>query len=428
MKKIFIVLILAFFSCREESDLQNDQTIGLNDQKSSIVDVNYRGSKITTFKDKDGNYIVGGDMILYKDDVKELGPSIANKVNDWDQISNINILFWPNQKIYYKIGSGFTTSQIATIKSAIHEWDSKTKLDFLEVSGNEYLTFEKAATGCKANLGASSFVTNSVNSIQLSDVCDLASTVHEIGHAIGLVNEHQKGARDNYINFHTPTFDFIKNQHPLWYDGIINSVSILKSTPDDPYYFDINSVMMGASYPKSSDIYPFLIGNLLTLYNRKDGSLINNSSVLSDKDIKLVNYHYSKKLFIKNIDYPNNTIALDIKAQGYSAPILDYLSPDEYIVLIYDEAINKYTYLGHIVDRIDFNNGSSGDDLLFWQSNIVYTTHNGNTPTLINNYPLQSVTSYSTIVDPDGINGAGMSATLTAYKVNEYNTYITIKR
>ncbi|MEF9478774.1 hypothetical protein OWR28_14615 [Chryseobacterium sp. 1B4] len=66
------------FSCKED-DFQNqtkDQPYG---NREAMVDIDYRGQKLLAWKNNEGDYIVGDDIILFRNEVREL--STHDKAN-----------------------------------------------------------------------------------------------------------------------------------------------------------------------------------------------------------------------------------------------------------------------------------------------------------------------------------------------------------
>ncbi|XP_076453866.1 uncharacterized protein LOC143289003 isoform X2 [Babylonia areolata] len=110
------------------------------------------------------------------------------------------ILRWPGAQVPYQFARGdFTAKERYLIKQSMTEWERYTCLKFRPASTQDtnVVRFQNGE-GCNSQLGM-------VGGVQLLNL-DVAGCrfkglyLHEIGHAIGLVHEHQLPDRDRYIN------------------------------------------------------------------------------------------------------------------------------------------------------------------------------------------------------------------------------------
>jgi hypothetical protein len=87
----------------------------------------------------------------------------------------------------------------AAIESAIVTYEQQTKLRFVQrLAQEDYIRFSKQTRGAaNSNLGRQGgrqYVNASLNAV--------GQLLHEIGHAVGLMHEHQRADRDDYVIFH----------------------------------------------------------------------------------------------------------------------------------------------------------------------------------------------------------------------------------
>ncbi len=109
-----------------------------------------------------------------------------------------NYKFWPHGQVYYAYETNLTVSQRANLNTAIEHWQDATMLRFYPRSCGARIVFQRAAeeTDCSSYVGYSGGTVNTY----LGTRCDLANTIHEIGHAVALNHEHSRCDRDNFIN------------------------------------------------------------------------------------------------------------------------------------------------------------------------------------------------------------------------------------
>uniref|UniRef100_A0A3B3QY50 Metalloendopeptidase n=1 Tax=Paramormyrops kingsleyae TaxID=1676925 RepID=A0A3B3QY50_9TELE len=134
-------------------------------------------------------------------------------------ICYMNICLWPKSanglvEVPYVISSGFSTSDIQVIQSAINAFSSKTCIRFTPwTSQSDYLSIENLY-GCYSSIGK--IGGKQVVSL-MESTCLIGGIVqHELNHALGFYHEHVRSDRDRYVRINwkyvdpNETFNFDK--------------------------------------------------------------------------------------------------------------------------------------------------------------------------------------------------------------------------
>lgn len=157
----------------------------------------------------DGYTIHDGDMVLASPDrpVRRPGrrgfpkslPGGSIPRRDLAAVDNERL--WPGGVIPYVIERGFSEQALRDIQTAIDQWNSRTVITLSPRSSEAaYVRFRAEPVGsnsCAADLG----YRGAAQSIYLGSPrgCGVRSTIHEIGHTVGLIHEHERTDRDDYV-------------------------------------------------------------------------------------------------------------------------------------------------------------------------------------------------------------------------------------
>lgn len=368
MKKIFylVAITIAFGSCRKDPSIPKLDSPGQN-----LTYQLKNGGEVSVHINGKGEYVVGGDVILSKEQISYLeynkvGSKTAPRSTFTAELQKI----WPNGIVYYTNNDPGNSIAIA---DAIAHWEAHTPIRFvLRTNQSNYVDFAGVPT---QGAGSSQLgMVGGRQEIRLIANAGFTTVVHEIGHAVGLMHEHLRADRDQYINVN---YSNIQSSWTSQY-AIYNPGMGLEHGS-----FDYNSVMIYPSYAggPGNPAYP---GNSTPQMTKKDGSTWTGGTVLSSGDIDGVNFIYAPAVFVKVITTYN------VAESYYNIGITD-----EDVKQVYDVSVEFYS------------NASMTIPLTLTSPLKVKVESNG-------------VTSYATI--PSGNNTAYIGRSVDEY-YTEYGVY-----
>ena len=135
----------------------------------------------------DGLPMMEGDIILRLDDPTQAGLAV-----------NDRRFLWKGGVVPFEVDRNLPAS--IRVYDAIKHWEAVTRLRFVERSSAnasqypDYIFFQPGG-GCSSYVGR----IGGKQPINLALACSTGSTIHEIGHAIGLWHEHSRSDRDQYV-------------------------------------------------------------------------------------------------------------------------------------------------------------------------------------------------------------------------------------
>ena len=164
----------------------------------------YRGL-VLDYEVIDGMAVHGGDMVLgtaaeaasaapaREPSERERSEGPARR--DAYSVTGSALVFWPGGRVPYEIDERIKGEDLERIHAALEEWNSKTVIFFFPRTDEEDYALLVPRNGgpCRSVLGRHSPTT------VWTGGCGLSATIHELGHAVGLMHEHQRPDRDRFI-------------------------------------------------------------------------------------------------------------------------------------------------------------------------------------------------------------------------------------
>ncbi|GAA4274808.1 hypothetical protein GCM10022258_41040 [Aquimarina gracilis] len=257
-----------------ESAKNETVEIAFPDQTGNVLDMYHAGEQLA-IEEVNGKFVYEGDIIFEKDMLSKTPQKLVFEEGEAPVNKSVGRTGgrWPNNTVYYTIDSDLPKKYRVT--DAIAHWEANTSLKFIQrTNQSNYVRFRKGS-GCSSSVG----MIGGRQNINLADGCSTGSTIHEIGHAVGLWHEQSRADRDNWITIQWQNIQSGKEHNFQTY--------VQRGRDGDEYTnsLDFGSIMMYSSRAFSKN-------NQRTI-TKKDGSGYSTQrSGLSSGDLEGINKMY----------------------------------------------------------------------------------------------------------------------------------------
>jgi len=286
-----IFLIVLISSCTESNDIFDNEnknghsTLVNPEELPEGIGETIELQKGITVKKYNGNYLLG-DICLTDEQVDLLRKPITKGASFvFDELSDA----WPNNTIPYTFDPNITSESKEYLMQAMNAWQEKTIINFKpRTNQRQYVIFKNDPNVSSSYVGCYPYGGQTLS--MKTEGSHYGTALHELGHLIGLIHEHSRSDRNNYINV---LYDNIKGN----LQSEFRSYYVLDNKLVGN--FDFTSIMLYSSY-NSAAIDP----SRPTMTKKDNSTWESNRSYLSTNDIRAVNEAYVGRLELSSLIGP----------------------------------------------------------------------------------------------------------------------------
>lgn len=251
--------------------MANEEFRSSPEVRTGFVKGNTFGHRPVQYSVIDGEAIFEGDIVLGSVDEMERLVAEVNKGKDTKAHGVVITgarFRWPGGVVPFTIDPALPNN--GRVNDAIAHWHSRTGIRLVARTNEQNFVTFSPGEGCSSPVG----MRGGQQFITLAPGCDKGSTIHEIGHAVGLWHEQSREDRDGFIRI---LFENIEAGKEHNFDQHITD-------GDDVGRYDFGSIMHYDEFAFSKNDKP----TIETL----NGESIGQRSGLSDGDVQAVNFMY----------------------------------------------------------------------------------------------------------------------------------------
>jgi len=268
--------------------------------------------------------------------------------------ASISMAPWYDGKVYILLDKLYGTGLKDMFLEAFNEYERETPIDFIErTDQRDYISVIQTTNISSSNLG----MIGGTQILYIAVDASYGTILHELGHAIGLIHEHERSDRDEYINI------FPENALPekrYLIERIFNSINLTQyDFHSIMHYWKTVASLNGFNTIEPKEKYIHLIDS------------IGQRKKLSNMDIMSINKIYS---FSPIAISPDNNQVIEvnntINFNFVSTPLEDQYflkiySDSSLQNIIYESSIDHYSrYLSELTINV-WVNLKAGD--YFWR-------------------------------------------------------------
>lgn len=140
-----------------------------------------------------GDMIVPVDTVrLWRDQLADAAPSSA--------AAQTGVNLWPGGNVYYVFDANVSASHQAAFLDGVREWEAFGNVHFIPRTAEaNYIRVSDGGPGMSGGTSAVGMIGGEQQLTIGSTSWNRPTIVHESGHALGLIHEHQRSDRDTYV-------------------------------------------------------------------------------------------------------------------------------------------------------------------------------------------------------------------------------------